>query len=103
MGTVAGRPGCDPGCVTDKKIRAVLASVTPSGFIDRTPGTIAVLRRRVEEAGADPDAVARWVEANDGRVDRTQSHRVVGKGPRFGAKESTAEEFYAVPTAALAK
>ncbi len=89
--------------MTDNDIRALLSSVKPSPFIDRTPGTIAVLRRRVEEAGADPDAVARWVEAKGGRLDRTQSYFVTGHGPRCGQKVSAAQEFYVVPTEALAK
>lgn len=94
---------CHPRCVTEKKIRAVLSSVTPSPFIDRTPGTVALLRARVEEAGADPDAVARWVEAKGGRVDRTQAYFVAGHGPRCGQRVSDAKEFYVVPAEALGK
>ena len=91
------------GGVTENDIRALLSSVQPSPFIDRTPGTIAVLRSRVEEAGADPDAVARWVEAQGGRVDRTQPFFVSGHGPRCGQKVSDAKEFYVVPAGALAQ
>ena len=89
--------------MTDEKIRAVLSSVKPSMFIDRTPGTVALLRSRVEEAGGEPDAVARWVEANGGRVDRTLPYRLRGTGPRYGKKASEAEEFYVVPVEALAE
>ncbi len=89
--------------MTDGEIRALLASVDPSPFIDRTPGTVAVLRSKVEEAGADPEAVARWVEAKGGRVDRTQSYFVAGHGPRCGQKVSHSKEFYVVPVEALAK
>lgn len=88
--------------MTEDEIRALLATVQPSSFIDRTPGTVAVLRSRVEEAGGDPDAVARWVDAHGGRVDRTLPYRRQGRGPRYGGKESPAEEFYVVPTEALA-
>ncbi len=91
------------GYVTENEIRALLSTVQPSPFIDRTPGTIAVLRRRVEEAGADPDVVARWVEAKGGRVDRTLPHWVAGHGPRCGQKASDAKDFYVVPTKALAE
>ncbi len=94
---------CHPGCVTDKKIRALLASVEPSPFIDRTHGTVALLRSRVEAAGADVDAVVQWVEAKGGHVDRTQAYRVGGRGHRFGEKLTQAEDFYVVPTEALAK
>jgi hypothetical protein len=87
--------------VTEKKIRAVLSSVEHSPFIDRTPGTVAILRSKVEEAGADPDAVAQWVEAKGGRVDRSQAYFVAGHGPRCGQKASEAKDFYVVPTEAL--
>ncbi len=70
-------------------------------FLDRTPGTVALLRARVEEAGGDPAAVAQWVEANGGRVDRTLPYRLKGSGPRYGQKVSEAEEFYVVPLEAL--
>ena len=85
----------------DPEIRALLASVQPSPFIDRTPGTVAVLRSRVEEAGGDPDAVARWVEAQGGRVDKTLPYRRQGKGSRYGHKVTDAEEYYVVPVEAL--
>jgi hypothetical protein len=88
--------------MTEKKIRTLLSSLQPSPFIDRTPGTVALLRSKIEEAGADPDAVARWVEANGGRVDRTQSYFVAGHGPRCGQKVSHAKDFYVVPAEALA-
>ena len=89
--------------MTEKEIRALLSSVAPSPFIDRTPGTVALLRARVEEAGGDPDAVARWVEAKGGRVDSTQAYFVAGHGPRCGQKVSNSKEFYVVPEDALAK
>ncbi len=88
--------------MTDDDIRRLLASVEPSPFLARTPGTVALLRSRVEEAGGDPAAVERWVEVHGGRVDRTLPYRVQGHGPRYGRKEATAKEFYVVPLAALA-
>lgn len=84
-------------------IRALLASVQPSVFIDRTPGTVALLRSRVEEAGGDPDAVAEWVKARGGHVDQTQSYRRRGVGARYGGRESVSEQFYVVPTEALSQ
>ncbi len=74
----------------------------PSGWIDRTPNTVAILRSRVEEAGGDPDAVAEWVGAHGGHLDRTQAYRRRGMGPRYGQKETSGQEFYVVPTEALA-
>jgi len=94
---------CHSGYVTDNEIRELLSSAKPSAFIDRTPGTVAVLRSRVEEAGGDPDSVARWVEAQGGRVDRTQPFRLPAQGPNFGRKISDGEAFYVVPTEALAE
>ena len=82
-------------------VRALLAAVQPSGFIDRTPGTVAFLRSRVEAAGGDPDAVAQWVKACGGHVDRTPPYRRRGLGPRCGQRESSGEEFYVVPREAL--
>jgi hypothetical protein len=89
--------------MSDDEIRALLASVRPSAFIDRTPGTVALLRSRVEEAGGDPGAVARWVETRGGRVDRTLPYRQKGHGERYGQKLSEPEEFYVVPVEALAE
>ncbi len=89
--------------MTEDEIRALLTSVRPSPFVDRTPGTVALLRSRVEEAGGDPAEVARWVEAHGGRVDRTLPYRQKGQGPRYGAKVTEAEEFYVVPVEALAE
>lgn len=87
----------------DDEIRTVLASVQPSPFIDRTPGTVALLRSRVEEAGANPDEVARWVEAQGGRVDKTLPYRRQGHHERYGEKLREAEPFYVVPLEALGK
>ena len=94
---------CHPWCVTDDEIRAILSAVEPTPFIDRTHGAVALLRSRVEEAGADSDVVARWVEAQGGRVDRTQPFRLPAQGPNFGRKISDGEDFYVVPTEALAE
>ena len=84
-------------------VRTLLAHMAPSGFIDRTPGTVAFLRSRVEEAGGEPEAVARWVKACGGRVDRTPPYRRRGLGSRCGQRESSGEEFYVVPSEALAQ
>ena len=88
--------------MNDDEIRALLTSVQPSEWIDRTPDTVAILRSRVEEAGGDPDAVAEWVTAHGGRVDRTLAYYRKGLGPRYRQQESPSKEFYVVPTEALA-
>jgi len=87
--------------MNDDEIRSLLTTVQPSGWIDRTPDTVALLRSRVEEAGADADVVSEWVKAQGGHLDRTQSYRRKGWGPRCGQRESSGEDFYVVPTQAL--
>lgn len=87
----------------DDEIRKLLASIQPSPFIDRTPGTVALLRTRVEEAGGDPDEVARWVETHGGRLDKTLPYRRQGHHSRYGTKVREAEQYYVVPLEALGK
>ncbi len=89
--------------MSEEEIRRLLASVQPSTFLDRTPGTVALLRSRVEDAGGDADEVARWVESRGGRIDRTLPYRRQGHGPRYGPKLSEPQEFYVVPVDALAE
>jgi hypothetical protein len=89
--------------MSDKDIRALLASVQPSPFVDRTPATVCLLRSRVEAAGGDHEAVTKWVEARGGRVDRKLPYRQAGHGSRYGGKLSPGEDFYVVPVDALAK
>jgi len=88
--------------VNDHELRAFLTAVEPSGWIDRTPDTVAIKRSRVEEAGGDPDAVSEWVRGHGGHVDRTPPYRRRGLGPRCGQRESSGKEFYVVPAEALA-
>ncbi len=87
--------------MTDDPIRALLASVQPSGWIDRTPDTVAILRSRIEEAGGDPEAVSTWVREHGGHVDSTPTYYRQGLGPRVRQQESPRKEFYVVPTEAL--
>jgi len=89
--------------VNDDKVRALLISVQPSGWIDRTPDTVAILRSRVEAAGGDPDVVSKWVTAHGGHVDRTPAYYRKGLGARPRQQESSGDEFYVVPTEALAR
>lgn len=87
--------------MNDDEARALLTSVEPSGWIDRTPNTVAILRSRVEEAGGDPETISEWVRAHGGRVDRTHAYYRKGLGPRPRQQEHGGEEFYVVPTEAL--
>ncbi len=86
--------------MADDPIRVLLARLTPSSFIPTEPGMVAILRSRVVDAGADPDAVARWVEGHGGYVDATLPLRRRGLGPSYG-KAQQGEDFYAVPRDAL--
>lgn len=87
--------------MSENDLRALLRSVAPSPFIDRTPGTVALLRSRVEAAGGDHEQVERWVRAHGGWVDRTLPYRQKGHGHRYGQKLIDAEQFYVVPLEAL--
>ncbi len=88
--------------MNDDAIRALLNSIQPSGWIDRTPNTVAILRSRVEAAGGDPEAVSEWVKARGGHVDKTPRYLRKGLGARPRQRESAGDEFYVVPTEALA-
>src|SRR5688572_2185704 len=57
--------------MNDDPIRTLLASLTPAPFIWSPPGTVVIMDAHVKEAGGDSEAVAEWVEAHGGDVDRT--------------------------------
>ncbi len=84
--------------MTDDPIRELLAAIPPQPFW-APKGLTAIPVDKVIEAGGDPEAVERWVEAHGGRLDRTVPavHRsVVSRMPT-----PEAQRFYAVPDEAL--
>jgi hypothetical protein len=67
--------------MTDDPIRELLASLQESSMIRRPPGTIAILRERVQSAGGDVDAADTWVAEHGGAVRRTAPIRSSGLRP----------------------
>lgn len=85
--------------MTDDPIRELLAAIPPQPFW-APKGLTAILQSKVIDAGGDPDAVERWVEAHGGRLDRTVpvGHRSVL------SREAVpdVQHFFLVPDEALA-
>lgn len=57
--------------MSDDEIRKLLSELPTAPFIWSAPGTVIIMEEKVVEAGADPEAVAAWVEAHGGDLDRT--------------------------------
>jgi hypothetical protein len=55
----------------DDEIRKLLSDLPTAPFIWSPPGTVIIMEEKVVEAGGDPEAVATWVEAHGGDLDRT--------------------------------
>ena len=87
--------------MNDDPIRTLLSGLTPAPFIWSRPGTVVLMDGHVKEAGGDSDAVAAWVEAHGGDVDRTLP--VAGK--RRGVSsvpKPKGKTYYVVPETELA-
>jgi hypothetical protein len=57
--------------MSDDEIRNLLSELPTAPFIWSPKGTVIIMEEKVVEAGGDPDAVATWVEAHGGDLDRT--------------------------------
>ena len=57
--------------MSDDEIRKLLSDLPTASFIWSAPGTVIIMEEKVVEAGADPEAVAAWVQAHGGDLDRT--------------------------------
>ena len=55
----------------DDEIRQLLSDLPTAPFISSGDGTVSIMEEKVVEAGGDPEAVAAWVEAHGGDLDRT--------------------------------
>ena len=55
----------------EDQIRELLSGLPTAPFIWSAPGTVVIMEEKVVEAGGDPSAVAGWVEAHGGDLDRT--------------------------------
>ena len=57
--------------MSDDEIRTLLSGLPTAPFIWSPNGTVIIMEEKVVEAGGDPEAVAAWVEAHGGDLDRT--------------------------------
>ncbi len=57
--------------MSDDEIRTLLSGLPTAPFIWSPNGTVIIMEEKVVEAGGDPAAVAAWVEAHGGDLDRT--------------------------------
>lgn len=55
----------------DDQIRQLLSELPTAPFIWSPPGTVVIMEEKVVDAGGDAQAVAAWVEAHGGDLDRT--------------------------------
>lgn len=84
--------------MTDDEIRELLAAIEPQAFWG-PKGCTAILVDKVIEAGGDPVAVERWVDAHGGRLDRTVPElrrSVIARG-----RAPEVQRFYLLPDEAL--
>ena len=91
---------CHAGRVDEGAIRRCLGDIEWSPEIPSPAGTVAILRTRVEAAGADVDEVDHYVIRHGGQVRRTTDRHRHGWDGNFGARIDGVE-FYVVPRSAL--
>lgn len=86
--------------MTDDSIRELLAAIAPQPFWGPKGQTV-ILESDVLEAGADRDAVERWVDAHGGRLDRTVpvGHRSIKS--RLAVPD--VQRFFLIPDEALSR
>jgi hypothetical protein len=83
--------------MSDDDIRVLLASLPHEEAIPRPPGSVAVLRARVEDAGADLEAVDAWVAQHGGRQGRTKPAQVRSRrAGRIAVDPVAAQAYYLV-------
>jgi hypothetical protein len=88
--------------MSDDDIRDLLASLPHEEAIPRPPGSVAVLRARVEDAGADLEAVDAWVARHGGRQGRTKPAQVRSRrAGRMTTDPVAAQAYYLVRSADL--
>lgn len=87
--------------MTDDPIRTLLAGLTPAPFIWSPKGTVVIMDEHVKAAGGDSEAVAEWVRAHGGHLDRTVpqtgNRRAISPIPKAKSKP-----YYVVPETELA-
>jgi hypothetical protein len=86
----------------DDPIRELLARLDRASFIPTPPGMVAIQRARVEQEGAEMDAVTAWVEAAGGQLIHPPPMTSRGLRPgRMIPRQVPGEPYYLVPAAAL--
>ena len=87
----------------DDPIRDLLSQLPPAGMIPTPPGTVAILRRRIEESDEDLGDVERWIHDHAGELRVWPSIRSGGLRPgRVIARDSGPTPYYVIPTNVLA-
>jgi hypothetical protein len=84
----------------DDAIRTLLAGLPTHPFIWAAKGHVVIMEEKVLEAGGDPDAVAAWVQAHGGDLDRTLPVVATRRGVTSIPKP-TGKRYYVVPASAL--
>lgn len=84
---------------TKDPIRDLLASIPPAMFLGNPPGTVALWRTKIIEAGGDPDRALAWVREHGGYRDKSLPP-AKRRGLRLSAYEDT-RQFYVIPESAL--
>jgi hypothetical protein len=84
----------------DDEIRKLLSELPTAQFIWSPKGTVIIMEEKVLEAGGDPEAVAAWVEAQGGDLDRTLPVVATRRGVSAIPKPK-GKRYYVVPESAL--
>ena len=95
MRGLSSRPMSD-----DDEIRKLLAGLPTAPFIWSAAGRVVIMEEKVVEAGGDPAAVATWVEAHGGDLDRTLPVVATRRGVTAVPKPK-GKRYYVVPEAEL--
>jgi len=85
----------------DEQIRKLLSDLPTAPFIWSAEGKVVIMEEKVVEAGGDPFAVAAWVEAHGGDLDRTLPVVATRRGVTAIPKPK-GKRYYVVPEKELA-
>ncbi len=85
----------------DEQIRKLLSDLPTAPFIWSAEAKVVIMEEKVVEAGGDPLAVAAWVEAHGGDLDRTLPVVATRRGVTAIPKPK-GKRYYVVPEKELA-
>lgn len=83
-----------------EEIRKLLSDLPTARFIWSPKGTVIIMEEKVVERGGDPEAVATWVEAHGGDLDRTLPVVATRRGVTAIPKPK-GKRYYVVPETEL--